>query len=591
MQIMPEGHRGWGSETFEFGDDITQLYGPNGCGKTPVIHSIAFALGYPVRYRDDILENCASAILRAEHDGKKIEFERRLSTSFHLKCTFEDDEDPHIFYNEKDISEFLLTRLGISGDALTSNRNEPTYPYISTFLPLFYIDQDTGYTSPYKSPTTFIKDQFSEMVRLALGVPAKHAFEKKRFLIEKKNELESLNVSIVNKEKFIERLEEQIEGDEQSSAEIDSELQRLTAELDNLRSSVDATSDADFVLDRLIREKNSELLGLESQIRELESRINGFKRIQDEIEIEINTLSLNEESRRLFSSFEDICAQPECGLFLNSSESYGKNLLYLRDQIKDLDRNTKFQEVRLDEYKRAGKKLSKEIGTLKQDAEKNESDLETASLITAISTITRSIIDLQSKKDKVERVETEKKEYVEFLNRRTSLQNDIASIQGGAGESDLRVLEFRSQYKNKIIDWLDVLSTKNVSREISIDSDFNILFGSEKLSQFSGSTLLRVVLALRAAFFEIYISRGGDSIEFLIFDTPRQHDIETKDFAAFIAKLKSFCREHQAQIVFSTTEYHYESGDNDKEWLPTFEGFEQPMFLGEIELEQPTHQA
>tara|TARA_R110002073_G_scaffold335499_1_gene527639 strand:+ start:4138 stop:5910 length:1773 start_codon:yes stop_codon:yes gene_type:complete len=583
LRISPAGQRGWGSETLVFGDDITQLYGPNGCGKTPVIHSIAFALGYPVRYRDDILEHCDSAILRAQHNGREIIFKRQISKNFHLECTLKGDKESHVFYNEKDISEFLFARLGVSGDALTSNQNEPTYPYISMFLPLFYIDQDTGYTSAYKSPSTFIKDQYSEMVRLALGVPAKHAFEKKRFLIEKKNDLESLNVAVVSKERFIERLEEQTEADGLSSTEIDSELKRLTTELDDLRSSYDATSDADFVLDRLIREKHNEHLSLDSRIRELESRINGFRRIQNEIEIEINTLSLNEESRRLFSSFQDICAQPGCGLFLNSSDSYGKNLLYLRDQIKDLDRNTKFQEVRLDEYSLASKKLSVEIETLKQSVETKERGSETDSLIAAISSITRSIIDLQSRKDKVERVESEKSEYVELLNKRRGLQNDIASMQGPTDGSDLRILEFRTQYKHKIIEWLDVLSTKNVSREISIDSDFNILFGSEKISQFSGSTLLRVILALRAAFFEILISRGGNSIEFLIFDTPKQHDIETKDFAAFIAKLKSFCSQRQAQIIFSTTEYHYESGDNDKEWLPTFSGFEQPMFLGNIE--------
>lgn len=583
LKISPAGQRGWGSETLVFGSDITQLYGPNGCGKTPVIHSIAFALGYPVRYREDIFEHCDAAILRAEHNNQKITFKRHISKSFHLECILEGDEESHIFYNEKGVSEFLFGRLGISGEALTSNQNDPTYPYTSTFLPLFYIDQDTGYTSAYKSPSTFIKDQYSEMVRLALGVPAKHAFEKKRFIIEKKNDLESLNVAIVSKERFIERLEEQTEADGLSSSEIDSELQRLTGELDELRSSYDATSDADFVLERLIREKHHEHLGLDSRIKELESRINGFKRIQNEIEIEINTLSLNEESRRLFSSFEDICTQPDCGLFLSSSESYGKNLLYLRDQIKDLDRNTKFQEVRLDEYRHASKKLSTEIETLKESIETKERDSETGSLIAAISSITRSIIDFQGRKDKAERIESEKSEYVNLLNKRRGLQNDIASMHGTSDGSDLRILEFRNQYKHKIIEWLDVLSTKNVSREISIDSDFSILFGSEKLSQFSGSTLLRVILALRAAFFEIFISRGGDSIEFLIFDTPKQHDIETKDFAAFISKLKSFCGERQAQIIFSTTEYHYESADNDKEWLPTFEGFEQPMFLGTIE--------
>src|SRR5690606_41745797 len=93
------------------------------------------------------------------------------------------------------------------------------------------------------------------------------------------------------------------------------------------------------------------------------------------------------------------------------------------------------------------------------------------------------------------------------LTRRDNIQNDIASMDNSGGIKDLRVIEFRTLFKSKLIEWLDVLRTKNVSREISIDPDFNILFGKEKITQFSGSTLLRVVLAVKAAFFEIHISK------------------------------------------------------------------------------------
>jgi hypothetical protein len=79
---------------------------------------------------------------------------------------------------------------------------------------------------------------------------------------------------------------------------------------------------------------------------------------------------------------------------------------------------------------------------------------------------------------------------------------------------------------------------------------------------------------------------GCTSIEFLIFDTPRQHDIETKDFAAFVARLKNICKDNRAQIVFSTTEYHYDAAEGDIEWQPEFSGFEQPMYLGVIDNNQ-----
>lgn len=214
---------------------------------------------------------------------------------------------------------------------------------------------------------------------------------------------------------------------------------------------------------------------------------------------------------------------------------------------------------------------------------KEGEDSQVTSLIAAISSLTRSIIDRQGKKEVMERIESERHDYVQLLNKRRGFQGDISSFDGGTGGlNDIRILEFRNSYRKKIIEWLDVLSTKNVSRNITVDSDFNVLFGKEKLSQFSGSTLLRTVLALRAAFFELFISMRCTSIEFLIFDTPRQHDIETKDFAAFIARLKSICKDNRAQIVFSTTEYQYSAAEGDIEWQPEFTGFEQPMYLGVI---------
>jgi hypothetical protein len=590
LKINPSGKDGWGSKDLMFGSDITQLYGPNGSGKTPVIHSIAFALGYPVRYREDIIAKCSSVSLTVEHEEELFTFERSFSDKFHIKVLESEAGKAQIFYNEQEISEYLFSTLGLSTLALTTNKNESTHPYISTFLPLFYIDQDAGYTSAYKPPASFIKDQYAEMIRLKLGIAPKNSFEAKRFLIEKKRDLESVNIKIVTKEKFISKLEEQPDVDDITVAQIEKELDRFRAELDELRSSFDATNDADYVLKRLVREKQNDRLNLAASINSLESRISGFSKIKNEIEIEINTLSLNEESRRLFSSFDDICATPGCGLFTASSDSYGKNLLYLRDQIKDLGRNAKFQEMRLDEYKASARKIEREMASLEENLTKTDKDSQANSLIAAISALTRSIIDLQGKKEVIERIESEKEHYVQLLNQRRSLQSDIASFDGGSGSNDLKVLEFRNSYRKKIAEWLDVLSTKNISREIAVDSDFNVLFGAEKLSQFSGSTLLRTVLALRAAFFELVISMGHSSIEFLVFDTPRQHDIETKDFAAFIARLKSICNNNRAQIIFSTTEYHYDADKNDMEWLPEFSGFEQPMYLGLIESDRIPNQ-
>ena len=90
------------------------------------------------------------------------------------------------------------------------------------------------------------------------------------------------------------------------------------------------------------------------------------------------------------------------------------------------------------------------------------------------------------------------------------------------------------------------------------------------------------MLAVKAAFFEVCLARGAKGIEFIIFDTPRQQDMEEVHFAEFLTKLKSLVSQGDAQLIFSTTEYHYEMASNDKEWRPEFPGDEHAMFLGRV---------
>ncbi len=68
----------------------------------------------------------------------------------------------------------------------------------------------------------------------------------------------------------------------------------------------------------------------------------------------------------------------------------------------------------------------------------------------------------------------------------------------------------------------------------------------------------------------------------MILDTPRQHDISAEDLDQFIKALKVLADENNVQVVFSTTEYKYESGNGDKDWLPSYddESFGQTMYLG-----------
>ncbi|WP_214347240.1 hypothetical protein [Pseudomonas congelans] len=136
-------------------------------------------------------------------------------------------------------------------------------------------------------------------------------------------------------------------------------------------------------------------------------------------------------------------------------------------------------------------------------------------------------------------------------------------------------------------EWLDILNSKNISRDIRIDSDLKPILGTEKLGIIKGSSKARTVLAFHAALFELCTNDPLSPFRVLVFDTPRQQEIHWEDLDAYIQALKAVALRNNAQVIFSTTSYQYTIDQNtDKEWLPKFTGDEQPMYLGKVG--QPT---
>jgi hypothetical protein len=579
LKVEARKPAGWESADLVFARHITELFGPNGCGKTPIIQSIAFALGYPVKYREDIIAHCDAATLTLDDSSKgRIRIRRRIGVIFDLEVRV-GDEAAQTFYNERDFSRFMFELLGFSFPALTTTGNEASTPYISMLLPLFYLDQDIGYTSAYRAPSPFIRDQYAEMMRIIFGLPPRNSFDQKKLVLEKKKRLDNLDRLVVKKAEQIDELSKDLGRLRRPLETVASELSETRASLENLRVSRGARSDAQLALDGLLYEKKTLKRQVENEVAELQTRIRSFNRIQNEIEIEVNTLSLNEEARRLFASFKDICANQSCGLFLGSSDSYGKSLLYLRDQIKDLERNNSRQTERIQELEKELRAISSDIAELEGKQAKATNAENTDGLVDAIAELTRGIINLQSEYTTLEELSVSENDYVKLLNDRNAVQDELASIEGGAGASDLRALEIRAALRDRTRHWLEVLQTRNVSREIVVDSDFDYIFGSEKLNQLHGSTLLRVILAIRTAAFEVYARDNSKQLRFLVLDTPRQQDIEKEALASYIAELKILATTNNAQVIFSTTDYHYDCSDGDIQWSPEFDGAEQRMFL------------
>lgn len=202
LELTAQGKNGWGSPLLQFGHRTTSLYAKNGSGKTPLVHALAFCLGYPIIFRDDINDKCRSAVLVIEQDKKQITLERFLGKEFAARITISGGKALQ-YLTDREYSKAIFELLGMEVPGLISTTKQATQPYLSTVLPIFYLNQDTGYSDAYRPYRPFISDQFVEMVRFIFGLAPRHSFDAQKDLIAAKDMLERTTARIIEQQKRV----------------------------------------------------------------------------------------------------------------------------------------------------------------------------------------------------------------------------------------------------------------------------------------------------------------------------------------------------------------------------------------------------
>lgn len=580
LQIEPLGDAGWESPVLEFGHRTTLLFAPNSSGKTPVIRALASALGFPNSFRNEILEKCKGVVLRAESEGKPLIIRRAFgATNNDFYATIEFDGELTEHHGQGSFSIALFRLLGLDPPRLVSNKGEPAQPYISTLLPVFYLIQGHGYSAAYKAPNSFIEDQFAEMVRFAFGLNPKHSYEVKKDLIEERSAFEAQTRKIVAAQRVLEYQGRGVDDSDENQEMLQRTAADLTRQIDSLRASVDAKGTASSTLSEMLRRKDLQIRAKQLELFDLQNRVAGIESIRAEIDGEVRTLGLNEEARRVFTSFQEICRVPNCGLFLGSTESYGKNLLYLKDQIKDLERNSTRAEIRAEELQKRLDELGDERQTL-LDSLDSPTTSGVDQLVTAVQALTKQLVNVQSELGRIAALKDERSKLFKLEQERDRIQDRIDDLSN-TGRADNEFNKLRLTLRELTVKWMQTLVTQNVSTNIDIDLNLRFKFGGDTLENIGGgSTTIRLVLAIHAALFEAYLSDKSRPFRFLILDTPKQEELHTVDLAQYLTELEKMCEANHAQVIFSSTEYDHPTGAKDKRWLPAYRGPDKPMYLG-----------
>ncbi|MBP0598847.1 hypothetical protein J8I26_12070 [Herbaspirillum sp. LeCh32-8] len=577
LQFIPRGKSGWESPLLQFGERTTSLYAENESGKTPLMQGMAFCLGYHTTFREDIKDQCSAIELTIEYQGSQYRFSRDIGNDFHL--VVRTATTTREYFNEADFSSALFQTFGMKPPVLVGSNKKSTQPYVSTVFPIFYVRQDGGYLEPYRPSNTFIQDQFVEMIRFVFGLPPKRSYEAAKDLLKAKEQLEIAQQRYVLQQRVVADLSASVDDSLQNKKILDELSSSLSKQLDELRESADSKGAAKDALHDLLAVKEEQIRATRRQQFELRTRVAGIDSIRSEIQGERTTLSLNEEAKRALENFLDICQRPDCGLFLSSSESYAKNLLYLKDQLKDLESNSARAEIQLEEIERRLQTEENERVLILSKLEKNAASDGTGTLIEAVQTLTKQLLDVERKRVSIQVLSEERRKYIQFDNDRSTLHDRIATLSNN-GRLDVEFSKLRLKIRNYVIRWMEIIHVVNISRDVSIDHNFKFMFGNETMEPFTGSGRARVVLAIHAAIFEAYLEEPDNPFRFMVLDTPKQHELNGDDLARYLKELYAVCVRLNGQVIISSTEYQHVLESGDVEWRPSYPGKEQPMYLG-----------
>lgn len=577
LQLLPRGPAGWCSPELFFGEATTLVSGPLGSGKSPMLKALAFSFGAAVDLPPTVKSQCSAVRLTfAGRDGV-YELTRQIESGVRASAKGPAGE-VHEIRDDRELTRWLLPQLGISEREFVTLNGSPTMSYTSLLAPAFLVDQDIGWSAPYVPPDgfRFVRNQREEVLRWVLDAPQRNrAVDKSAFQAAKAEHAATVE-QIAIKRRLLEKLLLEIgpRPAPNALAVLEARRQLLHEQLRGASAFIESATQGDSALDAHLRDTRARRDALRSELAGLSRRRAQIADVQEDVVAETQALEQNEVAA---SAFRVLCGNVDCKFFKQPDESYGRRLLYLKDQLKDFGASA---STMAQEEGRAGLDLAAaearlaELTLVKRKATNSPFAVET---IAAIEFLTRELSDVSVSLDRLERVAIERRQLDALINSELRASERVSELKPTGGRRDnSRVLDARAHLARSFNEWVAALRTPNVPIDAVVDEELRVIVGGERFDtkiSHSGSTRTRLVLAFHAALLETSIAMGGQHPAVLVLDAPRQHELAPDDILVFVERFQSVVSLSmpRTQLILSATdEGVVRSGPGVAVWKPSF---------------------
>jgi prefoldin subunit 5 len=544
------------------------------------------ALGHEVDLPPFVVEHCAAAQLELDVDGVPTTLTRLLQEKFSL--TVAADQTETVYSSPAEFLSWFARVHGAQPRKLTSKSREEAALYPSVFYPLFWVDQDRGWTTAYSVPPerNFILDQRQEVIRFALGLPERHPFRSREELDSVRRALERAEKALELQRFLLERMRSAGEPlDLEREAEARRRRELLREELRANEVVVESVRTISSRYDAEIEELESSRQTATTELAVVERQRTQLHLSLTQIEGEIEVLTANVQASELLRQF---CDNPSCSLFLQSAESYGRALLFMKDQIKDLNTADKGIARAAGEADRRLQMLSENLVARRAARQAAIARSDVAEASSRLSQVTRELVAVELYLARLEQYRAEISKLENQLDRKEELSRRVAELRLAPGKRESpHVADARASLSARMSEWLQVLGARNLGAAATFDEGFSPHVGGSEFtatSHQSGSSRTRIVLAFHAAILEVSLDLGGNHPGILILDAPKQHELAQRDFEAYVARMRDVSRRHQGavQMVFSMAHISVDPADGDVVWLPKFDTLDGLMYLSKV---------